>query len=348
MLKPLYLTENDTVMVLDQRRLPLEEVWLEIKDVDELASSIKTLAVRGAPAIGIAAAYGMYMAVKDVKEKEKFLERLKIASDVLSSTRPTAVNLFWALKRMEKVAFQNLNLPIGKLIKKLRSEAIRIHEEDIESCLSISKYGCSLVPERAKILTHCNAGALATGGYGTALGIVREAHKEGKVELVLVDETRPLLQGARLTAWEMRYEGIPYRVITDNMAGYFMAKGMVDMVIVGADRIALNGDTANKIGTYSLAILAKSHNIPFLVAAPISTFDDSIKTGEDIPIEERSEDEVLSFLGKRFTPEGSQAFNPAFDVTPSVFIDYIVTDKGIIERPNEKKIKNFLKDENKM
>ncbi len=344
MLKPVYLTEDDVVVMIDQRRLPKEEVWLEFKSVSEIAEAIKTLTVRGAPAIGIAAAYGVYIAVKDVEGDYKTLfERFMKAKKLLASTRPTAVNLFWALERMEKVIKENNTLPVPKLIKKMRAEAVKIHEEDLENCIRIGELGSTLLPEDAVVLTHCNAGALATGGYGTALGVVRKGYERGKIKLVLVDETRPLLQGARLTAWEMEYEGIPYKVITDNMAGFFMSKGMVDVVVVGADRIAANGDTANKIGTYTLSVLAKRHGIPFVVAAPTSTFDLSISNGGEIPIEERAELEVLEFAGVRTTPKGARAFNPAFDVTPAELISFIVTEKEIIRPPFEENIKALFK-----
>ncbi len=344
MLKPVYLTEDDVVVMIDQRRLPKEEVWLEFRSVSEIAEAIKTLTVRGAPAIGIAAAYGVYIAVKDVEgDYEVLFERFMKAKELLASTRPTAVNLFWALERMEKVMKENDALPGPKLIKKMRAEAVKIHEEDLENCIRIGELGSTLLPEDAVVLTHCNAGALATGGYGTALGVVRKGYERGKIKLVLVDETRPLLQGARLTAWEMEYEGIPYKVITDNMAGFFMSKGMVDVVVVGADRIAANGDTANKIGTYTLSVLAKRHGIPFVVAAPTSTFDLSISSGAEIPIEERAELEVLEFAGVRTTPKGAGAFNPAFDVTPAELISFIVTEKGIIRPPFGGNIKALFK-----
>ena len=346
MIKPVYLTEDDTIVMLDQRKLPLEEVWLKINTPEKVAEAIKTLTVRGAPAIGIAAAYGFYIGVKNLTDasRRKLEDRCRYLTNLLGSTRPTAVNLFWALKRMNRIVEEDTVSPVIKLIKKLRAEALRIHEEDIEACLSMASFGSRLIPKGVKILTHCNAGAIATGGYGTALGIVRKAHEEGKVEMVWVDETRPLLQGARLTAWELEKEGIPYKVICDNMAGYLMAKGMVDVVVVGADRITSRGDVANKIGTYTLAVLAKHHNIPLIVAAPTSTFDLSLESGDSIPIEERKEEEVLNFAGMRTTPPKAHAFNPAFDVTPAELIDYIVTEKGVIERPLCQNINKLLKD----
>ncbi len=334
MLRPVYLTDRDTVVLLDQRRLPLEEVWLEVDSVEEVAEAIRTLAVRGAPAIGIAAAYGFYIGVKDLAEasREEFRRRCSYVKELLASTRPTAVNLFWALERMERVASDDVS-PVHKVIRKLRAEAIRIHEEDVEACLSMGEHGASLIPRKARILTHCNAGGIATGGYGTALGVVRKAWELGRVEMVWVDETRPLLQGSRLTAWELSKEGIPYRVVCDNMAGYLMSRGLVDVVVVGADRITAKGYVANKIGTYSLAVLARHHGIPFIVVAPTSTVDTSIEEGHEIPIEERSQEEVLFCRDVRITPDDASAFNPAFDVTPPELVSYIVTEKGVASPP---------------
>ncbi len=342
MLKPVYLRDDDTLCLLDQRRLPLEEVWLELESAEEVAEAIKTLAVRGAPAIGIAAAYGFYLGVRGcLEDRDAFRRRCREVHGLLASTRPTAVNLFWALERMMKVASDEVS-PLHKVVKKLRAEAIRIQEEDLEACLAMAFHGAGLIPEGARVLTHCNAGAIATAGYGTALGVVRRAHELGRVELVWVDETRPLLQGARLTAWELEREGIPYRVICDNMAGYVMSRGLVDVVVVGADRIAANGDVANKIGTYSLAVLARHHGIPFVVVAPTSTFDMSIESGQGIPVEERGQEEVLSFAGVRVTPEGAFAFNPAFDVTPAELVSYIVTEKGVLTPPFDRALRGLF------
>ncbi len=349
MLKPLYLREDDTLVMLDQRKLPLEEVWLEIKNVEEVADAIRTLTVRGAPAIGIAAAYGFYLGIKGCENasREEFKKRCQDVTELLASTRPTAVNLFWALKRMNSVANDPI-LPVHKIVKKLRAEAIRIQEEDLAACLKMAEFGARLIPEGARVLTHCNAGAIATAGYGTALGVIRKAWELKRIEMVWVDETRPLLQGARLTAWEMEKEGIPYRVICDNMAGYLMSKGMVDIVVVGADRITAKGDVANKIGTYSLAVLAKHHGIPFMVVAPTSTIDPALESGESIPIEERDEKEVLFCRSERITPTNAKAFNPAFDVTPAELITYIVTERGVAGRPVCKGIEKLLKDADKM
>ena len=341
MLKPVYLTENDVVRILDQRKLPFEEVWLDCRTYEEIADAIKTLAVRGAPAIGIAAAYGFYIALKDFQDLDyqEFVERALKVKEILASTRPTAVNLFWALERMFNVVRESSILPVHKIIKRLRAEALRIQEEDLKACLDMAEYGVSLLKDKVNVLTHCNAGALATGGYGTALGVIRRGYETGKVKFVFIDETRPLLQGARLTSWELLKEGIPCRVISDNMAGYFMSKGMVDVVIVGADRITARGDVANKIGTYSLAVLAKHHGIPLMVVAPTSTFDLKLSSGTEIPIEERSEEEVLCCYGRRITPMDAKAFNPAFDVTPAELVTWIVTEKGVVKHPFEKSIK---------
>lgn len=344
MLKPVYLRDDDVLVMLDQRKLPLEEVWLEITSAEEVAEAIRTLAVRGAPAIGIAAAYGFYLGIKDFADADRnaFEKRCHEVERLLASTRPTAVNLFYALKRV-RAASKDPLLPVHKLVKRVRAEAIRIQEEDLEACLSMAEKGASLLEGRLKILTHCNAGAIATAGYGTALGVVRKAHEQGKVELVWVDETRPLLQGARLTAWELEKEGIPYKVICDNMAGYLMAKGLVDLVIVGADRITSKGDVANKIGTYSLAVLAKHHGIPFMVVAPTSTIDLSLDNGDQIPIEERDQREVLFCRGERITPKGASAFNPAFDVTPADLVTWIVTERGVARRPFCQDFERFFK-----
>ncbi len=339
---PFKFTEDDTLIFLDQRRLPWEESHLPCTTAEDVARAIKEMVVRGAPAIGIAAALGLYLGIRDYEgDKEGFLNLLEEKKALLASTRPTAVNLFWALDRMEEVAKASV-LPVEKLKKRLRAEALRIWEEDLEANRAMGKLGASLFSRTSRILTHCNAGALATGGYGTALGVIRALHEKGLLELVLVDETRPLLQGARLTAWELEREGIPHRLITDNMAGHFMAKGMVDGVVVGADRVAANGDVANKIGTYALALLARHHGIPFYVAAPTSTLDLSLSSGEEIPIEERNQEEVTTIAGRRICPRGTQAFNPAFDVTPKELVTAIITEKGIVRPPYSASLKNLL------
>ncbi len=334
MIAPFTFSQDDTLLFIDQRRLPWEEASFPASTAQEVAQAIKEMVVRGAPAIGIAAAIGLYLGIKHYKKSDPqgFFSLLKESKNLLASTRPTAVNLFWALDRMERVAIQS-PLPIEKLKRRLRAEALRIWEEDVSANRKIGALGADLFSSPVRILTHCNAGALATGGYGTALGIIRTLHERGLMKLVLVDETRPLLQGARLTAWELYKEGISHRLITDSMAGYFMAKGLVNAIVVGADRIAANGDTANKIGTYSLAVLAKRHEIPFYVAAPISTLDPSTPSGDAISIEERRKTEVTSLEGLRICPRGTMAFNPAFDITPGELVTAIITEKGVVQPP---------------
>ena len=344
MITPFRFSQDDTLIFIDQRRLPWSEEEVACSTAEEVARAIKDMVVRGAPAIGIAAALGLYLGIKDYQgDHQGLLELLREKKRLLASTRPTAVNLFWALDRMEKVAVSS-PLPVEKLKKRLRAEALRIWEEDLEANQAMGRLGAGLFSGESRILTHCNAGALATGGYGTALGVVRALHERGLVKLVLVDETRPLLQGARLTAWELAREGIPHRLISDNMAGHFMARGMVDAVIVGADRIASSGDVANKIGTYTLAVLARRHGIPFYVAAPTSTLDLSISSGDDIPIEERSQEEVTHLAGKRICPRETQAFNPAFDVTPHQLVTAIITEKGVVRPPYSLSLARLLEE----
>ena len=321
-----FLWKGDHLLLLDQRRLPHEEVWLELRDHIRVAEAIKSMAVRGAPAIGCTAAYGFVLGVRSGDKPEKVYE-------VLRNTRPTAYNLFWALDRMMEA------LRSGR---DLEEEAISIEKEDYEANRRMGELGNELIPEEANILTHCNTGALATAGWGTALGVIRSAHYAGKKVHVWVDETRPYLQGARLTAWELLKEGIPHRLITDSTAGFLMKKGLVDLVIVGADRITARGDVANKIGTYALSVLAKEHGVPFYVAAPSSTFDLSIKSGEDIPIEERSEEELRNCLGSPIAPEKTPALHIAFDVTPAENITAIITERGIIRPVSEESIRECL------
>ena len=329
---------GDRVRLLDQTRLPSEEVYLEIADYREMAVAIKELKVRGAPAIGVAGAYGMALGALAIKAGtiREFRDRLQEVSRTLRSTRPTAKNLFIALDRMDAAAAS------GKDVIRTRAalidEAKSIHAGEAEATESLSRLGAGLIESGFTILTHCNTGPLATTGYGTALGVIIYAHEQGKSVRVLADETRPLLQGARLTCWELQKAGVPVTLITDSMAGHFMSKGSVDCVIVGADRIAANGDTANKIGTYSLAVLAKENGVPFYVAAPTTTIDVSLLTGKDIPIEERSPDEVTGFHGVHTAPEGCQAANPAFDVTPHRYITAIITERGIIREPYQEGI----------
>ncbi len=336
--------KKDCVRILDQRRLPREVRYVECKNVSSLAKAIRTLAIRGAPAIGVAAAMGIALAAQRIRSRNPavFRSGLRDAFREIGRARPTAANLFWALERMEKRLAQNRSSNVEELKEHLEAEALKIYEEDLEINRKVGEYGRSLIHDEDRILTHCNAGALATAGYGTALGILYAAWFQGKRFHVYVDETRPLLQGARLTAWELAQAGIPTTLITDSMAAWVIKKKEISLVLVGADRIARNGDTANKIGTYSLAILCKWHAVPFYVAAPSSTIDFHLANGLGIPIEERASAEVTRMQGRSIAPEGTQAFNPAFDVTPQSFIKAIVTEKGIIRKPflrNLKRIK---------
>ncbi|HEX8846844.1 MAG TPA: S-methyl-5-thioribose-1-phosphate isomerase [Pyrinomonadaceae bacterium] len=329
---------DEGVRMLDQRVLPTEEKYLMLRSYEEVAEAIKKMIVRGAPAIGISAAFGLALgasqsAVSSVADLEQDFEYF---SDVMAATRPTAVNLFWAIERM-RACFRRAKAEtdvVQEVKDRLVLEAQKIFEEDIEANRSIGRFGGELIPDGATVLTHCNAGALATAGdYGTALGVIRGARDAGKRVAVIADETRPFLQGARLTAWELVKDEIPVTLITDNMAGHVMKQGKVTAVVVGADRIAANGDTANKIGTYMVAVLARQHNIPFYVAAPISTLDLKLKSGEEIPIEERDAREVTHVRDQRLAPEGVEVHNPAFDVTPNELIAAIITDKGVARQP---------------
>jgi methylthioribose-1-phosphate isomerase len=336
---------GDRVILLDQTRLPQEEVYLECRRPEELAKAIRDLVIRGAPAIGVAAAMGLALAARciDAKNGPEFLQQLETYKDLLLQTRPTAVNLRWALDRQWR-RIQELADPEPDSVRAaLEEEAQQIFIEDILTNAAIGKAGAQIVPAGATILTHCNAGALATAGYGTALGVVRAAQAQGKDVSVLADETRPFLQGVRLTAWELQKDGVPVTVITDNMAGHLMRTGEVSLVIVGADRIAANGDTANKIGTYSLAVLARENGVPLYVAAPSSTFDPSLPSGKEIPIEERGMDEVLQIGSIRMAPEGVGARYPAFDVTPHGLISGIITERGIIKPPLPENVPAFLR-----
>jgi len=334
---------NGVLKLLDQTLLPGEQKIVELKNYIEVADAIKNMIVRGAPAIGVTAAYGVAIASKAINtdSKEEFFAELAKVCDIIKSTRPTAVNLFWAVDRVYSRAVSNRDKTIEEIKKLIEEEAYLMEKEDIESNRSIGRFGNELIKENWTILTYCNAGALATCDYGTALGVIRAAHESGKNIQVFADETRPYLQGARLTAWELMQDNIPVTLICDNMAGHFMKEGLIDCVIVGADRIALNGDTANKIGTYSLAVLAKENNIPFYVAAPTTTIDFSIETGEQIPIEERSPAEITHIKGIRIAPEGVKVRNPAFDVTPNKYISAIITEKGIIYPPYDENIKKY-------
>lgn len=335
--------KKDSVRVLDQRRLPRQVVYLDCRNTSSVAEAIRTLAVRGAPAIGVAAAMGIAMGARTLSacRPEVFWKKLEEVCEEMRQTRPTAVNLFWAVGRMERVIRGGRALEPPGLAKELEREALRIYKEDVEINRRIGRHGRGLIRNGAGVLTHCNAGALATAGHGTALGVLFSAWAAGKRFEVFVGETRPLLQGARLTAWELVQAKIPATVITDNMAGWLMKERKINLVLVGADRIARNGDTANKIGTYSLAVLARHHRVPLYVVAPTSTIDLALKRGEDIPIEERAAEEVTHFLGKRVTPGKVKAFNPAFDVTPHRLIEAIVTERGILRKPFEPKLKEI-------
>ncbi|MDB9349571.1 S-methyl-5-thioribose-1-phosphate isomerase [Nodularia spumigena CS-588/02] len=324
--------QNDSVSLIDQTRLPGEYTVVQIHRSEDMARAIKTMIVRGAPAIGVAAAYGMYLGAREISAENhhEFLEGLERVAELLRSTRPTAVNLFWAISRMMKTAYESLGT-VAEIKQHLLQTAQAINAEDLQTCQAIGDHGLTALPstpEKLRILTHCNAGALATAGYGTALGVVRSAWREGRLERVFADETRPRLQGAKLTAWECVQEGIPVTVITDSMAAHCMQQGLIHAVVVGADRIAANGDTANKIGTYSVAIAAQAHHIPFFVAAPFSTVDFALPDGSKIPIEERNPEEIYQVGETMLTPSGVDFYNPAFDVTPAELITAIITENG--------------------
>jgi len=335
--------------LIDQRRLPAEFIKLQCRTIEQLYQAIRTLTVRGAPAIGVSAAYGFVLAMQKLKPADGLEQGLKVlaeSAEYLASSRPTAVNLFWALERIQRRAEEFITAESEVTLQDFReavlAEANAIYREDVDMCRRIGQNGEKFIKEGAGILTHCNAGALATAGQGTALSVLFEAHKNGKKFRVYADETRPLLQGARLTAWELKQAGIDVTVICDNMAAYLMRQGKINAVITGADRIAANGDAANKIGTYSLSILAREHDIPFYIAAPSSTFDLSIKSGAEIPIEQRPADEV-SFCGnKRTAPEGVEIYNPAFDITEARDIAAIITERGVIENPDTSSICEHL------
>ena len=328
---------GDTVVMIDQRKLPASEVYVTCRTAQEVAKAIRTMVIRGAPAIGVAAAMGIALGMKrsSASGTKQFTTEFQKTCEMMAATRPTAVNLFWAIERMKRTFAEAAQdgCSVAEIKARLEVEAGRIHDEDVRSCRAMGAHGASLVPEAARILTHCNAGALATAGYGTALGVIRAAAEQGKHVAVLADETRPFLQGARLTAWELVKDGIDTTVITDNMAGAMMRLGNVDLVVVGADRIAANGDVANKIGTYAVAVLAREHGIPFYVAAPLSTIDLATPDGGCIPIEERNDREVTHIGPSRLTPEGARVRNPAFDVTPAKFVTAIITERGIARSP---------------
>lgn len=333
---PVYpvIWHEDHVLLIDQTRLPAKYAIVEISRYEDMAEAIKTMIVRGAPAIGVAAAYGMYLGAREIQteEREAFLSQLEDVAQVLRLTRPTAVNLFWAIARMLKTAYETIG-SVEHLKASLLKTAQAIQLEDLQTCQMIGDRGLEVLPKNPQqlcLLTYCNTGALATAGYGTALGVVRSAWREGRLARVYASETRPRQQGAKLTSWECVHEGIPVTVITDNMAAHCMNRGMIDAVVVGADRIAANGDTANKIGTYSLAIVAKAHNIPFYVAAPLSTVDFELSNGMEIPIEERHPSEIYQIGETLVCPPGVEFYNPAFDVTPAKLITGIITEKGVV------------------
>ncbi|MBS1810894.1 MAG: S-methyl-5-thioribose-1-phosphate isomerase [Acidobacteria bacterium] len=345
MIKTLEWTDEGVVMI-DQRLLPAEEVYPVFKTYEEVAYAIKEMVVRGAPAIGVAAAMGVALGARNIPTNDaaQFDQQFQRVCDVLAGTRPTAVNLFWAIERM-KTLYSNLKqdgLSLPEICNRLIEEAKQMHDEDVAINREMGANGAELIPDGATVLTHCNAGALATAGYGTALGVIRAAVEAGKKVAVFADETRPFLQGARLTAWELHKDQIPVTIITDNMAGHFMKAGKIDCIVVGADRIAANGDVANKIGTYSVAVLAKENNIPFYVAAPISTIDLQTKSGEDIPIEERPTTEVTHVKGAQLTPEGITIANPAFDVTPNRYVTAIITERGVARAPYKETLKSLV------
>ena len=339
--------QDDAVALLDQRVLPGEERYLHLRDVEAVARAIEDLAVRGAPAIGCTAALGLALAaqISAAGTPEELVADVEAAAERLARTRPTAVNLFWALDRIRSWLARTAagSASTQALRDDILIEARALVDEDVEICRGLGAEGVALVPDGARILTHCNAGALATGGYGTALGVVRAAAEAGRRVSVLAGETRPFLQGARLTAWELDRDGIPVEVITDNMAAHFMHAGEVDLVIVGADRVAANGDVANKIGTYGLALLARAHDLPFYVAAPCSTIDPDTASGDTIPIEERGREEVADFGGRPVVPDGVAVRHPAFDVTPASLVSAIVTERGIARAPFEASLAALLR-----
>jgi methylthioribose-1-phosphate isomerase len=334
---PTIAREADAIVMIDQRKLPAREVYVRCTTVAEVARAIRTMVIRGAPAIGVAAALGIALGMRRSKSTgtQKFAAEFQKTAELLAATRPTAVNLFWAIERMKRVFATAVGegSSVDQIKDRLDAEARAIHDEDVAGCRAIGAYGAEVVPADARILTHCNAGALATAGYGTALGVVRGALERGKRVVVYADETRPVLQGARLTAWELVKDGIETTVISDGMSAALMREGRIDLVVVGADRIAANGDTANKIGTYSLAVLAHEHDIPFYVAAPLSTIDLNTPNGAHIPIEQRHPREVTHVGSFQIAPRGARVWNPAFDVTPHYLIAGIITEHGILRPP---------------
>ncbi len=337
--------ENNCIYILDQRRLPKEKKWLVCRTLQDVITAIREMAIRGAPAIGVAAAMGLALGAQSIKTEKygTFRRRFMQMAQQMKSARPTAANLKWAIGRMINAVERMDNNTVEEIKEVVRRESQIMLERDIETNLKISRNGLELIPDRATILTHCNAGALATCGYGTALGVIRAAHEAGKDIHVIVDETRPLLQGMRLTAFELIEDEIPVTVIVDSAAGYLMRKKVIDLIITGADRIASNGDVANKIGSYQLAVIAKENKIPFYVASPLSTFDLDLKNGDLVPIEEREPGEVISLAGHLLGPKGVNAFNPAFDVTPAKYISAIITERGVLKSPYTRSIRNLFK-----
>jgi methylthioribose-1-phosphate isomerase len=332
---------DNTVVMIDQTRLPLEEQFVTCRTYQEVAAAIREMVIRGAPAIGVAAAMGVALGVLGASPAE-LDEQFETICRTLGETRPTAVNLFWAIERMRRLYVQLRGKPVEEIRRRMAGEACRIREEDIAICRAIGRNGAVLVPDGKTVLTHCNAGALATAGYGTALGVIRAAVESGKRVDVFADETRPFLQGARLTVWELQQDAIPTTLITDNMAGHFLKSGRIGCVVVGADRIASNGDVANKVGTYSVAVLAKENGVPFFVAAPISTLDLTLASGSQIPIEQRSAAEVTHVFGHRVAPLGTRAENPAFDVTPARYVSAIITEKGVARAPYDESLRKLM------
>ena len=336
-MRPTIDWQGDTIVMVDQRKLPGQEIYVRCRTAPEVARAIRTMVIRGAPAIGVSAAMGIALGMKrsTAKGTRQFAVEFQKTCDMMAATRPTAVNLFWAIDRMKRAFAEGAQAGESpeEIAARLEREARAIHDEDVASCRAMGAVGAAVVPDGARVLTHCNAGALATAGYGSALGVVRAAVEQGKRVAVIADETRPFLQGSRLTAWELLRDGIETTVITESMAGPLMRAGDIDLVVVGADRIAANGDTANKIGTYTVAVLAHEHKVPFYVAAPLSTVDLATPDGDHIPIEERDQREVTHLGASRLTPEGAQIRNPAFDVTPHRYIAGIITEKGIFRPP---------------
>ena len=334
--------KNDAVIMIDQRLLPQHEVFRVCRDYEQVAGAIREMVIRGAPAIGVAAAMGVALGALKATEKgfDREFERIFLC---LSKTRPTAVNLFWALERMRKVYTENRSRGVGAVKRLLKDEGLKIYKEDIAANKQLGKFGASLLRNASRVMTHCNAGALATAGYGTALGVIRAMKESGKQIEVYVNETRPFLQGARLTAWELKKEKIPTTLVTDNTVGYLMQRGKVDAVVVGCDRVAANGDVANKIGTYGIAVLAQRHRVPFYVAGPTSSIDLRCPSGSEIPIEQRNPKEVSHIFGRALAPKGVKILNPAFDVTSQELISAIITEKGVITPPYQQNIRTHVR-----